>query len=130
MDIVSLVHRILGETLLLIALLGVVLAIVGLVRKQELEEPEKIFGMAYAGFLDAQVLLGLVQFIYLLTLTSTSLLASGLILHPILMILAVVVVHASRAWRNSPLPARHRAQLVAYGLSLILIFAGRMIVAS
>jgi hypothetical protein len=73
--------------------------------------------------------LGLVQFIYLLTLTGTSLLASGLILHPILIILAVVVVYANRAWRDSTVPVRHSAQLVAYGLSLILITAGRMIVA-
>lgn len=129
MDVIRLIHRILGETLLLIALIGVIMAIVGLVRKKVLEKPENIFGMVYAGLLDLQALLGLIQFIWLLTKTGTSLLTSAFILHPILMILAVVVVHASRVWRSSPIPIRHRAQLVAYGLSLILVFAGRMIVA-
>ena len=128
MNIVSMIHRILGETMLLIALVGVILAIVGLVRKKELEKAENIFGVAYTGLLDLQALLGIVQFIYILSVAGTSLLLSSFILHPILMILAVVVVHGSRAWRNSEVPVRHRAQLIAYGLSLVLMFAGRMIV--
>lgn len=127
MDIVKLIHKILGETLLIIALVGVVLALIGLIRRQALERAEDIFGMVYAGLLDLQALLGLVSFIYLLTLTGTGLLTSKFILHPILMILALIVVHASRKQRSGPVPARHRAQLVAYGLSLLLIFAGRMI---
>jgi heme A synthase len=129
MEAIKLIHRILGETLLLIALVGVILAIVGLVRKRALEKPERIFGLVYAGLLDLQALLGLIQFIYLLTIAGTALITSAFILHPILMILAVVVVHASRAWRNSPVPVRHRAQLAAYGLSLVLVLAGRMILA-
>ena len=56
-------------------------------------------------------------------------LLSIFILHPILMLLAVVVVHASRSRRDGAPPARHWAQLIAYGLSLVLIFAGRMILA-
>jgi hypothetical protein len=129
MSIINSIHRYLGETLLLIALLGVILALVGLVRKKELEPAERIFGLAYSGLLDLQALLGIIQFVYLLTLGGSGLIMSRFIFHPILMLLAVVVVHASRAWRSSPLPTRHRAQLVAYGLSLLLIFAGRMIVA-
>ncbi len=106
-----------------------ILAIIGLIRKQTMERAENIFGMIYAGLLDLQALLGLVSFIYLITLAGTGLLTSKFILHPILMILAVVVVHASRSRRNGPVPARHWAQLVAYGLSLVLVFAGRMILA-
>lgn len=129
MDIIRMIHRFLGETLLLIALIGVILAIIGLIRKQAMERAEHIFGMIYAGLLDLQALLGLVSFIYLITLAGTGLLTSKFILHPILMILAVVVVHASRSRRDGPVPARHWAQLVAYGLSLVLVFAGRMILA-
>jgi heme A synthase len=129
MSIVSMIHRILGETLLLIALVGVILAIVGLVRKKEMEKAERIFGLAYAGLLDLQALLGIVQFIYLLSIAGTPLLLSRFIWHPVLMILAVFVVHGSRKARSSQIPARYRAQLIAYGLSLVLIFAGRMIVA-
>lgn len=129
MNIVSMIHRILGETMLLIALIGIILAIIGLVRKKELEKAENIFGIAYAGLLDLQALLGLVQFIYILIVAGTGLLLSSFVLHPILMILAVVVVHGSRSRRNGEMPGRHWAQLIAYGLSLILIFAGRMILA-
>jgi heme A synthase len=129
MNVISLVHRILGETLLLVALLGVILAVIGLVRKQKMERAEKLFGTSYAGLLDLQALLGLIQFVYLLLNGATGLISSIFILHPILMVLAVVVVHASRTRRDSPIPTRHRAQLLAYGLSLLFIFAGRMIIA-
>jgi heme A synthase len=129
LDIVRLIHRILGETLLLIALLGVVLAIAGLVRKQVLDKPERIFGLVYAGLLDLQALLGLANIAYLLSLAGWSLLTVAFILHPILMILAVIVVHASKRWREGSTPTRHWAQLGAYGASLVLIFAGRMILA-
>lgn len=128
MNIVSLAHRVLGETLLVVALAGVVLAIVGLVRKQEMKRTERIFGMAYAGLLDLQALLGLVEFVWLLTLGAGGLVTSLFILHPILMVLALVVVHASRAWRSSEPPTRHRAQLIAYGLSLALVLGGYLIV--
>lgn len=128
MNTLSLIHRILGETMLLIALVGVILAIVGLVRKKEIEKPERLFGIVYTALLDIQTLLGIIQFVYILTLPGNFLLFPFL-LHPVFMILAVVVVHASRAWRNSAIPTRHRAQLIVYGLSLLLIFAGRIIVA-
>jgi hypothetical protein len=121
------IHRFLGETLLLIALVGVILAIIGLVRKQAMERAERIFGLIYAGLLDLQALLGLISLIYLISLAGTSILTGLFIVHPILMILAVVVVHASRSRRSGPVPDRHWAQLVAYGLSLLLVFAGRML---
>jgi hypothetical protein len=129
MNIVSTIHRFLGETLLLIALIGVILAIIGLVRKKEMAKAESIFGIVYAGLLDLQALLGIVQFIYILIVAGPSLALSIFILHPILMILAVVVVHASRSRRDGDAPARHWAQLTAFGLSLVLIFAGRMLLA-
>lgn len=129
MSIITAIHRYLGETLLLIALVGVVLALIGLVRKRTMEKPERIFGLAYAGLLDLQALLGIIQFVHLLLQGGTGLVTSRFILHPILMILAVVIVHASRTWREGPSPLRHQAQLAAYGLSLVVIFAGRMILA-
>jgi hypothetical protein len=127
MNVISSVHRYLGETMLLIALVGVILAIAGLVRKKKLEPAERIFGFAYAGLLDLQALLGLIQFIWLLSRVGSSLLSWRYILHPVLTVLAVIVVHGSRSWRESPMPLRHRAQLGAYGVSLLLIFAGRML---
>lgn len=129
MNIVSTIHRFLGETLLLLALVGIILAIIGLVRKKEQAKIENVFGIAYAGLLDLQALLGIVQFVYILIVTGPALALSRFILHPILMLLAVVVVHGSRSRRSAAPPARHWAQLIAYGLSLILIFAGRMILA-
>jgi len=128
MGVVSTIHRYLGETLLLVALIGVGLAIVGLVRRREVARAERVFGMVYAGLLDLQALLGIIQLIWLLTAGATGLVTSRFILHPILMVLALVIVHASRAWRDNPPPTRHYAQLAAYGLSLVLILVGRMIV--
>lgn len=115
------IHRYLGETMLLVALVGVILAIVGLVRKKELKRTERIFAIVYSILLDVQLVLGII-FYFLLPAP-----ARPTILHPIVMLLAVVVVHAGRAWRNAPTPLRHRAQLGVYGLSLALIFVGRMI---
>jgi heme A synthase len=122
-NIIAPTHRILGETMLLIALVGVIFAIVGLVRKKELEKPERIFAIVYSGLLDLQALLGLVFYFLLPGPVRPT------ILHPILMVLAVVVVHIERRWQSSPVPTRHWAQLGIYGLSLLLVFAGRMIVA-
>ncbi len=129
MDLIRLLHRILGETLLLIALIGIILAIVGLIRKQAMERGEAIIGLLYPGLLYLQALLGIVVYVLLMTQAGMPLIVWPLVLHPILMILAMVVVHASRTWRNGPPPTRHWAQLAAYGLSLVLILAGRMIVA-
>jgi uncharacterized membrane protein len=127
MDVLSTIHKYLGETMLLVAFIGVVLALVALVRKREMGRTERIFGSAYAGLLDLQALLGVILFVWLLTLGATGLATSTFILHPILMVMAVVVVHASRIWRDNPPPKGHYAQLIAYGLSLVLIFAGRMV---
>ena len=120
-SVIAPIHRILGELMLLIALVGVALAIVGLIRTRELEKPERVFAMVYSGLLDLQVLLGLVFYFLLPAPVRPTL------LHPIPMILAVVVVHAGRRWRQSPVPTRHWSQLGIYGLSLVLIFAGRML---
>jgi hypothetical protein len=120
-EIVAPIHRYLGETMLLVAIIGVVLAIVGLVRKQVLEKPENVFAMVYSGLLDLQVVLG---FLFFFLLPGPG---RPTILHPILMTLAAVMVHAGRAWRGSPSPTRHWAQLGIYGASLMLIFAGRML---
>ena len=122
-NIIAPIHRYLGETMLLIALIGVILAIVGLIRKKAWEKPERIFGMIYAGLLDLQALLGVIYYFLLPQPARPSL------LHPIIMILAVIVVHAGRRWRDSPTPIRHRAQLAVYGFSLVLVFIGRMLVA-
>lgn len=126
MDVLSTVHKYLGETMMLVALIGVVLAVVALVRKRAPARVDRIFGAAYGGLLDLQALLGISQFIWLLTLGASGLVTSTFILHPILMVLAVVVVHASRKWRDDPAPRGHYAQLAAYGLSLVLILVGRM----
>jgi len=117
------IHRYLGETMMLIALVGIVLAIVGLVRKKKLERTERIFGMIYSVLLDVQLLLGVI-FYFLLPGPSRP-----TILHPIIMVLAVNVVHVSRAKRNGPRPTCHQVQLGVYVLSLALVLIGRMIVA-
>jgi hypothetical protein len=126
MQIINTIHRYLGELMLLIALIGVILAIVGLVRKKAWNRPEDLFGMVFAGLLDLQALLGIISWVYILVNVGR-ILSLAYILHPLFMIAAVVVVHASRKWRTMPVPVRHRAQLIAYGLSLVLIFVGRMI---
>ncbi len=120
-NMIAPIHRILGEIMLLIALVGVALAVAGLIRKKELEKPERVFAMVYSGLLDLQALLGLIFYFLLPAPVRPTL------LHPILMILAVVVVHMGRRWRQSPVPTRHWAQLGIYGLSLLLVFAGRML---
>ncbi len=128
MNVVSIIHRILGETLLLIALIGVILAVVGLVRRRSLGRVESVFGLIYAGLLDLQALLGLVQLIWRLIVAGPAVLTPAVILHPFVMVLALAVVHGTRNRRNSPPPAGHRAQLLAYGLSLVLILIGYVII--
>lgn len=127
MDVLSTIHKYLGEALMLVALIGVALAVVALVRQRVPARVDRTFGLIYGGLLDLQALLGIGQFVWLLTLGASGLVTSTFILHPILMLLAVVVVHASRKWRDDPAPRGHYAQLIAYGLSLALILAGRML---
>lgn len=45
MDVISTIHRYLGETLLLVALIGVILALVALARQREMERAERVFGI-------------------------------------------------------------------------------------
>ena len=58
MNVVTLLHRFLGETMLLIALVGVILAIIGLVRKKEMEKAENVFGVVYAGLFELLIFAG------------------------------------------------------------------------
>lgn len=120
-EIVAPIHRYLGESMLLVALAGVILAIVGLLRKQALDKPENVLAMVYSGLLDLQVVLGIL-FYFLLPGP-----ARPTLLHPVLMIAAAIVAHVGRVWRNSPSPTRHWAQIGIYGASLVLILAGRML---
>jgi hypothetical protein len=122
-NIIAPIHRYLGETMLLVALAGVGLAVAGLVRKKQLKRTERVFAIVYSVSLDIQLVLGLI-FYFLLPGP-----ARPTLLHPLLTFLAAVVVHVGRSWRESPTPLRHRAQLGVYGLSLVLILAGRIIVA-
>ncbi len=84
MDIVLLVHSFVRFLVLITAFLGIVLALVSLIRKRPPEKTDQIASSAFVGLYDLQALLGIL-IIFLGGLTQA--------VHPIVMAVGVVVAH-------------------------------------
>jgi len=88
--------------------------------KKSFPKPARILGAAYSGLLDLQVLLGAIFMIY------TGVKGAGFPLyrieHMVLTILAAVVAHLPRKWRDAAADVYHRNTFLTILASLVLIF--------
>lgn len=109
----------------LIVLAGVAALILfgnGWLTKKYFPKPERILAAMYSGLLDAQVLLGLIFLVY------TGVNGAGFprfrLEHMTMLIIAAVVAHLPRKWRNAAADIYHRNTFLSILASLVLIYVG------
>ena len=130
-------HNMFRWLLLVIFLLALIFALSGWLQKKEWAKKDRITGSLLTIFMDIQLLIGLVLYIFVSPLTKAAFADFGAAMknsglrffaveHILLMILAVVFVHIGKAktkkagadWK------KHKAAFIWYGLSLVLILLG------
>mgnify|MGYP000492401680 CR=1 FL=1 len=123
--------------LVLIALLAaIVLAITGMIRKQEWTKSSKTTGLILMIVMDIQFLLGLILYAFVSPITKAAFRDFGAAMknevlrfyaveHIFMMLIALVLVHIGRARTKKDMAGwkRHRAAAIFYTLSLIIILA-------
>lgn len=92
----------------------------GWLTKKYFPKPARILAAMYSGLLDAQVLLGIILLVYL------GVKGGGFPLyrieHMVMMILAAVVAHLPRKWRDAAADIYHRNAFLTIIASLVLIY--------
>lgn len=124
--IIGTIHGELRWIFALVALVGIVRSVYGLVRDEQFSTLDSRLALAYSILLDLQALygIGLILYLGLAKLDSFEATFRWIGWHPIWMLAAVVVGHLGSRWKSAPDETRFRVQLGVYILSLILIVIG------
>jgi hypothetical protein len=114
-EIILVIHSINRWLVVLIGVIAAIKFLVGWLRNSTYQPIDSRLMSAYAGSLDLQLLLGIILLI-----------GGGFeqIEHAVTMIIAVVLAHLSRIWRDKPDSIKFRNNFMAITLGLLLIFAG------
>ena len=111
------IHGLFRWVVVIVGVIAVVRLALGLIQKSPFTSLDRGLTVAFSVVIGIQVLLGLINLVIL-----------GFppigIVHGVVMILAAVTAGVPRAWRNMADQARFRNTLIAYVISLILIFIG------
>jgi hypothetical protein len=100
---------------------------IGLLARAAFTRADNIVGLVFTGLLDAQALLGVAL------LAGQVAQAGGqpgaeTILHAVSMFFAVAAAHQTARWRDAPPARRFRNGLLAYGLALVLVVLGIVVI--
>ena len=116
-DIILVIHSINRWLIVLIGTIAAIKFLIGWLRYSTYQPIDRGLMSAYTGLLDLQLLLGIILLI-----------SEGVeqyrIEHTVTMIIAVLLAHLSRIWRDKPDPVRFRNSFFAIVLGLLLIFTG------
>ena len=113
------IHGDIRWLILLVGIIALVKFIIGFVQKKEYQQIDRRLMLAYSIVIDINVLLGLINLI------SIGVYARPQLEHAFMMILSLVVVHASAAWRKSEDSAKiFRNNIIVILVSLAFIFIG------
>jgi hypothetical protein len=116
MDIVLELHSIVRFLVLLLAIVGIVLALIGLAQKKASAKTDVTVGSIFLGLYDLQMLLGLLV-ILLGGLTNA--------LHPVVMFIGLVVAHfLQRTTQRAEGANFHMMRLAFYIVPLAIILVG------
>jgi hypothetical protein len=114
-EIILVIHSINRWLIVLIGVIAAIKFLVGWLRKSAYQPIDRGLMSAYTGLLDLQLLLGFILLI-----------GGGVeqFEHAVTMIIAVVLAHLSRIWRDKPDSIKFRNNFMVIVLGLLLIFAG------
>lgn len=124
MTLLLTIHSILRWVIILVALAVIIKFALGVIQKQPYDKAARGLASAFGGLMDAQLLLGMVFFIW-----------SGLAIeggfglrhrweHLAVMLVAVIVAHLPALWKKRDDQTRYRNGLVAILVSILLVVAG------
>jgi hypothetical protein len=127
-------HSILRWIVLILAVVAFVRALVGWLGQKEWTALDNRFGMLLSASTDLQVLLGIILYIFLSPITTTAFRDLGTAMgnelqrfwtleHVLLMIVALILIHAGRATSKSAEGARskHKRAAIFFGLAILVI---------
>jgi hypothetical protein len=129
-------HNITRWLVLIFGIVAVVRAFLGLLRQREWTETDRKSGILFGSFMDVQLLLGLLLYIFFSPITKTafsnfsgamrdSSLRFFAVEHVLIMVIAIVLTHVgSMMVKKATLAvSKHRRALVWYGVALLLVLA-------
>ncbi len=112
----------------LVAVIGIVRTVYGLVRDARFSSLDSRWALVYSILLDLQALYGVFLILYLAFVELGSLRATinWVGWHPVFMLAAVIAGHLGSRWKDDPDRKRFQVQLAVYLISLALIAVGVM----
>ncbi len=122
MEFLLMLHSIIRWVIVVVTVVALVrFALVWLGGQAE-QRYDKILLSAFSGLVDLQVLVGLIYLVW--SGTSGVGFPSYRIEHAVIMIIAAVVGHLPRRWRNAPAATRARNNVIAILVVLVLVYIG------
>lgn len=117
MDFIQTIHSINRWVIIVVAVIALSKFLIGWLRSSGYQPADRGLMAGYTGLLDLQLILGIILLIGL-----------GLnnyrIEHAGTMLIAIILAHASRLWRNKPDKVKFRNNLLAILVGILLIIAG------
>ena len=120
MDIILTIHSLNRWLIVIVAAIAAIKFLVGWLRKSDYEPLDQRLMMLYTTLLDIQLLMGII-------LLLSGELVRYRIEHAIPMVIAIVLAHLSRLWRDKDGPVVFRNNFLAIVVGLLLIVAGVMV---
>jgi heme A synthase len=117
MGIVQMIHSINRWIIVVVAVIALVKFLVGWLRSSSYEPIDKRLMTAYTVLLDVQLVLGIILLIGLPIVDYR-------IEHAVTMVLAIILAHLSRVWRDKPDKVKFRNNFFAILVGMLLIIAG------
>jgi hypothetical protein len=117
MNFVLTLHSINRWIIVVVAVIAVVKFLIGWLRSSSYQSADRGLMAAYAGLLDLQLLLGIIL-LFGLGLSRLR------IEHAFSMLIAIVLAHLSRLWRDKPDKVKFRNNFLAILIGILVIIAG------
>ncbi|MCA0454234.1 MAG: hypothetical protein LCI00_09700 [Chloroflexi bacterium] len=122
MEFVLMLHSIVRWLIVIVTVIALVrFALVWLGNQPE-QRYDKILLSAFSGLVDLQVLIGLIYLIW--SGSAGAGFPSYRIEHSVIMVIAAVVGHLPRRWRDAPVQTRARNNVIAILVVLVLVYVG------
>ncbi len=122
MDFVLGLHSLVRWIIVVIAVAGIVWFALSAMRRVNNPKTNRILMSAFTGFIDLQVLLGLIYILW------SGITGAGFPLyrieHAVTMVIAAAVAHLSMRWRKAPVEIQARNYLLILIAVLVIVFIG------
>jgi len=117
MGFIQMIHSINRWIIVVVAIVAMIKFLIGWLRGASYQPADRGLMAAYTGLLDLQLILGIILLIGLG-------LVGYRIEHAVTMLIAIILAHLSRLWREKPDQVKFRNNFLAILIGMLLIIAG------